>query len=58
MKRIFQIIITPLVFVIAFPVEYPLWKEFKKQGYNVPNYFKFFWHRCITLNENKNNSGK
>jgi hypothetical protein len=54
MNKLFQIIISPLVFIISLPIEYPLWREFKKQHYNVPNYLKFFWHRCITLNENKN----
>lgn len=38
-----------LLLIILFPIEYPLWKEYKKQNYNVPYYLKFFWHRCILL---------
>jgi len=42
-------LLLPLIFLIMLPIEYPIWKEYKKQGYSVPNYFKFFWVRCILL---------
>lgn len=47
----FQIILTPLVFLITLPIEYPLWKQYRIEGYNVPNYFKFFWYRCMRLKD-------
>jgi len=47
----FGIIIFPIYFPMMLPIEYPLWKEYKKQGYNVPGYLKFFWDRCVFWND-------
>lgn len=45
------IISFPIYFILMLPIEYPLWREYKKQKYNVPNYFKFFWYRCVILKD-------
>lgn len=50
-KYVLAITIFPVAFIITLPVEFPLWMEFKKQRYNVPSYFKFFWYRCMMLND-------
>lgn len=50
-RYIIAIIMFPLVFLIMLPIEVPLWREYKRQGYNVPGYLKFFWRRCMIMKE-------
>jgi hypothetical protein len=50
-QLILCILVSPLTFIISLPIEYPLWKEYRKQGYDVPGYLKFFWNRCVVLND-------
>jgi hypothetical protein len=49
--KVFSIILFPLVFIITLPIEFPLWKTYKSEGYNVPNYLKFFWNRVMVLKQ-------
>ncbi len=51
MHKVLLILISPVIFLITLPIEVPLWREFRKQGYNVPGYLRFFWYRCILLKE-------
>lgn len=51
MKYILPAILFPVCFIILLPIEYPLWKAYKDEDYNVPNYIKFFWHRCMLLED-------
>lgn len=48
-------LLLPLYFLIMLPIEYPIWKEYKRGFKNVPNYFKFFWIRCVTGKFNHDN---
>jgi hypothetical protein len=48
---IFCILIYPAYFIMMLPIEYPLWQTFKEEKYNVPNYWKFFWRRCVIMKE-------
>jgi len=43
--KIIKIMFYPFYFLILIPIELPLWKEMKRQNYNVPNYFKFVYER-------------
>jgi len=51
MKYFLAVILFPIAFIITLPIEYPLWKAYKDQYYDVPNYLKFFWHRCMMLKD-------
>jgi hypothetical protein len=51
MKWVLGVILFPVYFPMMLPIELPLWKEYKKQGYNVPNYLTFFWNRCVILKD-------
>jgi hypothetical protein len=41
----------PIHLLIMLPIELPLWREYRKQNYNVPGFLKFFWDRCCSLKE-------
>ena len=45
------ILVAPIAFIITIPIELPLWKQYKKEDYNVPGYFKFWWYRVIIMKE-------
>ena len=36
-----KLLVYPLYFIVTFLIEYPMWKTYKKEGYNVPCYIKF-----------------
>lgn len=35
----------PFLLIVLTPVEYGLWRAYKRDGYLVPNYIKFLWKR-------------
>lgn len=44
---LFRIAVTIPTFLITLPIDYPMWQEYKRQDYDVPNYCRFFWDRNI-----------
>lgn len=50
-KYMLFILVAPIAFIITIPIELPLWKQYKKEDYNVPGYFKFWWYRVIIMKE-------
>lgn len=44
-KTITHIFIFPLYFLIVFPVEYGVWKEYRKQNKTTHNLIKWTWNR-------------
>lgn len=56
-KSALGVILFPLYFPMMLPIEYPLWRQYKKDKYNVPNYLTFFWDRCVILTEQSYTNG-
>jgi hypothetical protein len=49
----FRALVYLFVLVIMMPIEYPLWRAYKKEGFEVWNYWKFLWIRTFgTIEQN------
>lgn len=42
---VLKILFFPLIYLVMLPIEYPLWKLYLAQGYNVPAFYIFLWRR-------------
>jgi hypothetical protein len=49
MIRLLWVLLSPVVFLISLPIEVPVWRQYRREGYDVGNYLKFFWYRCVAL---------
>jgi hypothetical protein len=38
-----RVLIFPVVFIVTFPIEYPIWRVYRTQGYEVWSYPKYIW---------------
>ncbi len=45
MMLLIKILIFPFYFIMVFPLEFTLWRAYKKNKHIVPSYVRFVWNR-------------